>query len=157
MKPNALIFGLLLGCLALTTVAAQGPVLQQYANPTAPDSYDSDPSLLGKILLALNANGAGTSGMTVVGAATIGQTMTSANGTDFATLANVPANQCRMVNMTGTILEIRRGSTGYTFPLPANATYTFRALSNVNQLQVRRVDQAATPVVVNYEAEKAVP
>ena len=46
-------------CLVPLCAHGQGPVLQQYANPNAPDSSDNDPSLLGKILLALQPASAG--------------------------------------------------------------------------------------------------
>ena len=56
MKPR-----LILALAALLLVASgrvacaqgTGPVLQQYANPTAPDSNDTPQSILGKLLLAM--------------------------------------------------------------------------------------------------------
>ena len=48
-------------------------------------------------------------------------------------------------------IEVRRGGTGATVCVPAGGADVFHALTNANQLQIRRYVASATPISVDYE------
>lgn len=59
-----------------------------------------------------------------------------------------------VINNTGQTLEFRRsGDTSATFQLPDGLAYSFRGLSNSNQLEFRRADLSSSPLTAYAEAE----
>lgn len=79
---------------------------------------------------------------------------TAADGTSFVTLPAMLCSAVHVLNLTGTALSFKRGSAAEAFVLPASAGYTFRGITNANQLAVKRTDESATRVTLNsMEAE----
>jgi hypothetical protein len=74
-------------------------------------------------------------------------------GTNWTTLSLAPCKQLTVSNQTGTTLEFRQGGAGAGFQVPTGAFYTFFGITNANQLEVRRVDQANTQVTVTARWE----
>jgi hypothetical protein len=85
-------------------------------------------------------------------ASEFGSTPTANPGTGYTALAaNQAAEQVTVSNQTGTTLQFRKN--GNTFLLPTGLVHAFRAISNLNQIEVRRADTSNTPVTVTWEAE----
>lgn len=85
-------------------------------------------------------------------ASAFGGTQTANPGTGYTLLAaNQPAGQVTVSNQTGTTLQFRKN--GNTFLLPTGVVHAFRALANLNEIEVRRADTSNTPVTVTWEAE----
>lgn len=81
----------------------------------------------------------------------IGSVATSGTGTAYVALASGgSAKTVHIINDTGTALEARLGGAGATLPIAADTYLTFRGLSSLSQVQVRRADVSATPVTVKY-------
>lgn len=81
--------------------------------------------------------------------------ITNSTGTTWMSGADVsPATVVHVLNDTGTDLVFRRqGDTDATFVLPDTFAWSFRGLSNSNQLQFRRLDTTNTPVTAYAEVE----
>lgn len=81
--------------------------------------------------------------------------ITSGTGTTWVSGANVsPATVVHVLNNTGTTITFRRqGDTAATFELPTSMAWSFRGLTNSNQLQFRRADTSNTPVTAWGEVE----
>jgi len=81
--------------------------------------------------------------------------ITNTTGTTWVSGENVnPASVFHVLNNTGTTLEFRRqGDTGALFQLPTNMAWSFKGLTNSNQLQFRRADTSNTPVTAWGEVE----
>jgi hypothetical protein len=81
--------------------------------------------------------------------------ITSATGTDWvapASTSNITV--LHVINNTGSTWEFRRsGDTVATFQLPDGLAYSFRGLSNSNQLEFRRADTSGTQLTAFAEAE----
>lgn len=82
----------------------------------------------------------------------IGSAQTAATGSNWTALSSQACFECTILNTTGTTIEIRRGGSGTGLPIPSGNAYTFRAITNANQLSIRRVDTSNTQVAVYYEA-----
>lgn len=85
--------------------------------------------------------------------ASLDSVTTSATGATFVPL---PAGVCTEVALINTMpittdIEIRRGSAGETFPLPAGSSTLMESLTNSSELEIRRFDQSNTPVVMKFE------
>jgi hypothetical protein len=81
-----------------------------------------------------------------------GSTQTANPGTGYTALAaDQAAEQVVVSNNTGTTLQFRKN--GNTFLLPTGIVHTFRALENLNEIEVRRADTSNTQVTVTWEAE----
>jgi hypothetical protein len=81
-----------------------------------------------------------------------GSTQTANPGTGYTKLAtNQAAEQVVVSNTTGTTLEFRKNS--HTFQLPSGLGHTFRAIANLNEIEVRRADTSNTQVTLTWEAE----
>ena len=94
-------------------------------------------------------------GVPQVSTATIWSVQTSAaDGAAFVPLPPIPCAQVRLVNLSGTAVEVRRGGAGSAMPVPDRASYVFRGVASAADLGVRRIDQAATSATLNGEAEK---
>jgi len=81
------------------------------------------------------------------------EVQTSATGANFALFASQACRQLTLLNDTGTDLEVQRGGTGQALRVQDGMGYTFRGLTNANQLGVRRVDQSNTQVSARAEWE----
>lgn len=79
-------------------------------------------------------------------------TQTSATGATWVTLAAQACNSFRLANFTGTTIEVRYNGAGSGLPVASGATYDFLAISNTNQLSLRRLDQSNTQVTVVGQA-----
>lgn len=77
---------------------------------------------------------------------------TSATGATWVTLPSQGCNALDLVNNTGTAIEYRRGGAGNTIPLPDRSSRLIVAITNTNQLQIRRVDQSNATVTITGEA-----
>jgi hypothetical protein len=82
----------------------------------------------------------------------IGSAQTAATGASWTALSSQACFECLILNNTGTTIEIRRGGAGTGLPIPSGNAYTFRGITNANQLSIRRVDTSNTQVTVYYEA-----
>lgn len=71
---------------------------------------------------------------------------TASVGTNWTTLGSNPCKQLDVANLTGTTLEFRQGRSGVGFQVPTGMVYTFFALTNTDNLEVRRVDTSNTQV-----------
>lgn len=81
--------------------------------------------------------------------------ITSSTGSTWVSGSNVsPATVVHVLNNTGTTIEFRRqGDTASTFQLPTGMAWSFRGLTNSNQLQFRRSDTSNTTVTAWGEVE----
>lgn len=80
---------------------------------------------------------------------------TNSTGTTWVSAADInPATVVHVLNNAGTNLEFRRqGDTSATFVIPDTFAWSFRGISNSNQLQFRRADTSNTPVTAYGEVE----
>lgn len=85
--------------------------------------------------------------------AAFGSQATNATGATFEALASAACLSVEIKNTRpgATDIEVRRGGSGSTVCVPAGAADVFHGLTNANGLQIRRYDQASTPVTVDYE------
>jgi hypothetical protein len=68
----------------------------------------------------------------------------------------LPAQTCKQVtfcNNTGAVIEVQQDGAGDYFPVLVGSYFPFYGLVNMNQLRVRRVDQAAAAVILNARWE----
>lgn len=85
-------------------------------------------------------------------------TVTILNATTNAVGANwtaFAAQSCRMLdvaNVTGTDIEYRRNAAGNAMRIPDGGSRLILGITNADQIQIRRVDQSNTQVVVTAEA-----
>lgn len=63
-------------------------------------------------------------------------------------LPDQPASQVALVNDSGTKIEVRQGGAGPGLRILPDTAFTFFGIKNLNELWVRRVDQAATQVTI---------
>lgn len=87
------------------------------------------------------------------------QVQTSATGANWVQLGaqggkRVTISTVANDGVTTTAIEVRRGSTAtFGFVVPANASKTFRAINNAQDLYIRRADQSNTQITLTYEVE----
>lgn len=77
---------------------------------------------------------------------------TAGSGTGWAPFGSVTCQTLDIVNNTGTDIEYRRGGAGATITIPEGSARAINAITNANQIEVRRVDQSATQVTLTAEA-----
>lgn len=77
---------------------------------------------------------------------------TAAIGTNWTAFADTPTTALDLQNFTGTAIEYRRRGGGNAFQIANGGQRLILAISNANQIEVRRVDQSNTQVTVNAEA-----
>lgn len=77
---------------------------------------------------------------------------TAAVGTNYTAFAAQACLLLDIVNTSGTDIEITRGGTGVAIRVPNNSARMFGAITNANQLSVRRVDTSNTQVAVTAVA-----
>ena len=78
---------------------------------------------------------------------------TAATGTNWTTLSTVPLKAITVSNQTGTTIEVRQGGAGTGFQIPTATLFTFKGITNANQLSIRRVDTSNTQVTVSARWE----
>lgn len=76
---------------------------------------------------------------------------TAGSGTDWTAFPDQPCVALDLVNNSGVDLEYRRNGGGVAMPVLNGSSRFIGDIKNSNQVQVRRVDQAATPVNVYGE------
>jgi hypothetical protein len=91
-------------------------------------------------------------GGVIYSSATIITATTSATGSTWVTLPSQACNALDLVNNTGTAIEYRRGGAGNSIPLPDRSSRLIVAITNTNQIQIRRVDQSNSTVTITGEA-----
>lgn len=121
-------------------------------SPFQPQVGD-DALTLHKRAVAATATLANTRSGAKLSSAVIGTVTTAASGATWTTLGSQACDQVLVFNNSGTDIEVRRNAAGTAFPVMDGGGYVFRGVTNANQLQVRRLDQANTQVTVNYEAQ----
>lgn len=82
-----------------------------------------------------------------------GSVTTSASGSSYVALTSGVANQTTIINNSGKDIEVRRDGGGTAIPVFDGSYWTFRGITNANQLSVRRIDLNNTQVIVHYELE----
>jgi|GEM_PF-5235949 len=85
--------------------------------------------------------------------AAFGAVTTANPGSTWTPLPSALARAVTLLNGTGADLEIRRGGTGETFVHPDGLAYTYQAITNADEIEVRRLDLSNTPVTARYELE----
>lgn len=127
--------------MAMAAIAVAGPAgfetLMPVVGDTALDTAQKE----------LYATVAGANSATIIHADTNGT-----DGTLWVAFPSAACNQVKVFNVSGTTLNVRRGGAGDFMPIPTGATYTFVAVTNANQLSIRRADTASTTVTLNAEA-----
>jgi len=78
------------------------------------------------------------------------QVQTSADGASFVTLPSQPAISVDIYNGTGTDLTFLHttDADNTEFVLPSGLAFSFRGITNANQLKVKRTDESATQVTL---------
>jgi len=84
--------------------------------------------------------------------ATIQTATTSATGTNFVQLGNQACESVDICNNTGTTIEYRRNGAGSAMQIPDGATRLIVAITNTNEISIRRTDTSNTQVTVTCEA-----
>jgi hypothetical protein len=84
--------------------------------------------------------------------ATIQTATTSATGTNFVQLGNQACESVDICNNTGTTIEYRRNGLGSAMQIPDGATRLIVAITNTNEISIRRTDTSNTQVTVTCEA-----
>ena len=77
---------------------------------------------------------------------------TAASGTGWVAFGSVACQTLDVVNNTGTDIEYRRGGAGASITIPEGSARAINAITNANQIEVRRLDQSATQVTLTAEA-----
>lgn len=85
------------------------------------------------------------------GAVRITTVATSGSGTAWTAFPDQSCMVLDLVNNTGVDLEYRRNGNGTAMPVLNGSSRFIGGIQNSNQIQVRRIDQAATPVNVYGE------
>jgi len=86
---------------------------------------------------------------TAVDASGVLTAQTAAVGSDWAAFADQACNQLTISNQTGQTIEVRKGGAGAGFQIPTATLFTFRGITNANELEIRRVDQNNSQVTVS--------
>lgn len=86
------------------------------------------------------------------GTVTILGVSTSTTGATFVAFGSQVCSSVDVVNNSGADIEIRRGAAGSTMVIRDGYSRLMQGVTNSNQLQLRRADQANTAVSVSAEA-----
>lgn len=78
-----------------------------------------------------------------------GSTTTAATGTNWTALPSHQTKEVSFVNLSGTSISVRYGA-GVGLSLPNGTGFTFKGVTNTNQLQVKRTDNSNTQVAVQW-------
>jgi hypothetical protein len=92
-------------------------------------------------------------GVTPINFASHNEVATDVVGANFVLLNAAGCQQATILNNTGVDLEVQRNGAGVTLPVLDGSFWTFRGITNANQIGVRRMDLVGTPVTVKYELE----
>jgi hypothetical protein len=84
--------------------------------------------------------------------ATIMSLTTSTTGANYVTFGSQACTSLEVVNNTGTTIEVRRGGAGVAMQIPPSMARLFLAITNADQLGVRRTDTSNTQVTLQAEA-----
>lgn len=79
---------------------------------------------------------------------------TSATGANFVPFASMPCNALNIINLTGTIIEYKVSGTGndVTMWVADQSAYLQTAITNANQVSIRRYDQNGTQKELRCQA-----
>lgn len=137
-------------------------IFDQSANPKAKNhiisinGVDVSAYTTAQVLAALNAAFATgfSNGVPIMAqnGVILNLTTNNSDGTAFVAFADSPCNSLDVVNSSGTALEYRRNGAGLTMYMPDNSARNIPAITNANQISVRRIDVSATPVTITAEA-----
>lgn len=89
----------------------------------------------------------------VVQAAALISVATSGSGSTYVAFESVACKQLTILNHSGTSLEVLRDGAGVALDLPDIAYWSFRGLTNANQISLRRADHSGTTVTIKAEVE----
>jgi hypothetical protein len=84
--------------------------------------------------------------------ATILALTTSTTGANYVTFGSQACTSLEVVNNTGATIEVRRGGAGVAMQIPPGMARLFLAITNADQLGVRRTDTSNTQVTIQAEA-----
>lgn len=130
--------------------------LAGYRRNCAPSPLSSIDYVLQTLSRCANYSAAGYGGCSqqddLPSAITILTVQTAASGTGWAAFSSLMCQTLDIVNTTGTDIEYRRGGAGSTILIPDGSARAINAITNANQIEVRRLDQSATQVSVTAEA-----
>lgn len=77
---------------------------------------------------------------------------TAATGTNYTAFASQACTALDIVNNTGVTIEYRRNAAGVAMQIPTGAARMVIAITNANQVDVRRTDTSNTTVTMQAEA-----
>lgn len=92
------------------------------------------------------------SSVPVASTGTILALTTNATGTTYTAFASQACTSLDIVNNTGTTIEYRRNGAGVAMQIPTGAARMVIAITNANQVDVRRTDTSNTTVTLQAEA-----
>ncbi len=72
---------------------------------------------------------------------------TASPGTNYAAFASQACKQLTIVNNTGFAIEFRQGAAGVAIPIVDKSAFTVFGITNANQIDVRRIDNAGVVTV----------
>lgn len=136
------------GAASETTLAGVTARLGEVqATPTANTLLDRVKALLTGIVLAAGSNliGRVTPEMSSGGNLSV---QTAATGANWTVIGAQACKQLTLVNNTGTKIEFRQGGAGVGVVVFDQSGFTIYGITNANQIEIRRVDQANTQVTV---------
>lgn len=90
--------------------------------------------------------------ITTATSAVIISASTLSDGTSFVTFPSQACVALDIVNNSSADIEYRRGGAGQTMTIPAGGSRLIIAITNANQIGIRRVDTAATVTLIKAEA-----
>lgn len=76
------------------------------------------------------------------------------DGTEPTVLANDPCSEVELENLSSVSLYVYRNETGDPWELVAGAARIFDAITNSNELSVKREDEVSTAADFQYEARE---
>lgn len=80
-------------------------------------------------------------------------TTSAGNGAAFVPFPNFPCKQISPVNLSGTDIDIRREGDDVWLTMVSGMFWTFRGITNANQISLRRSDQSTNQISLVAEAE----
>lgn len=78
---------------------------------------------------------------------------TSSSGSTFTSFSDRVAKQLSITNVSGYQVDVKRNSDTVYQPIPSPGVWTFRGISNANQISVRRTDVSNAQISVIGEWE----
>ena len=86
-----------------------------------------------------------------ISSVTIGSITTDSAGTNYVTFTTGACYELSLINNSGVSISVRRNGSGTALPIPSGNGYTFKGISNANQLSLIRTDFATNQVTLYYE------